>query len=152
MNDLFVPIFFILPVIMWTCPICGQQFKHTNQVHSCMDKELADFFKGKSAHTLSLFRHFVNTYQQIGKVSIHPAKSMIAIAATTRIAFITRLGKDFIDVVFPFKQQYADNLCFHKIAQVPGSQQFNHHFRMYATGDLNQEVQDFMQRAYEMGK
>ena len=137
---------------MWTCTICGQQFKHTNQVHSCLDKELADFFKGKSQHTLSLYQHFVESYLAIGNVTVHPTKSMIAFAAKTRIVFITRLGKDFIDIVFPFKEQYADNLCFHKIAQVPGSQQFNHHFRMYSTDDVNAEVKSYMKQAYQLGQ
>ncbi|MDP4263570.1 MAG: DUF5655 domain-containing protein [Bacteroidota bacterium] len=136
---------------MWTCPLCGQQFVNTNQVHSCGDKVLADFLAGKSAYTISLFWHFAGEYRQTGKVTIHPAKSMIAFAAKTRIAYITRLGKNFIDVVFPFNKPYSDNLCFHKIAQVPGSQQFNHHFRMYNLEDINEEVRHYMKLAYEMG-
>jgi len=36
-----------------------------------------------------------------------------------------------------------------KIAQVPGQQQFNHHFRMYAKEDVNDEVKDFMKLALE---
>jgi len=136
---------------MWTCPLCGQQFVNNNQSHSCGDKVLADFLKGKSEHTLSLFWHFADCYQQIGKVTIHPTKTMIAFAARTRIAFVTRLGKDFIDIVFPFTEAYNDNLCFHKIAQVPGSRQFNHHFRMYSIDDINEEVKQFMKLAHDLG-
>jgi len=137
---------------MWTCPQCGQQFVNTAQVHSCGDKELADFLNGKSDHTLSLFWHFTACYQKIGNVTIHPTKSMIAFAAKTRIAFVIQLGKNFIDVVFPFDKPYNDNLCFRKIAQVPGSQQYNHHFRMLSKEDLNKEVKQFMKLAYEQGK
>jgi Domain of unknown function (DUF5655) len=145
-------ILFILPVIMWTCSVCSQQFKNTNQVHSCLDKELSDFLNGKSEQTLSLFWHFVESYRKIADVTIHPTKSMIAFAATTRIAYVIRFGKNFVDIVFPFDQAYSDNLCFTKIAQVPGSQQFNHHFRMYNKEDINAEVKDFMKRAYESGR
>lgn len=134
---------------MWTCDLCNQQFANNNQQHSCGDKVLADFLTGKTGYTLSLFWHFTETYQQIGKVTIHPTKSMIAFAATTRIAYIIRLGKDFVDIVFPFKEPYNDNLCFHKIAQVPGSQQFNHHFRMCSKEDINEEVLYFMKLAYD---
>lgn len=74
---------------------------------------------------------------------------MIALAAKTRLAYITRLGKDFMDVTFPFEQPYNDNLCFTKIAQVPGSNQFNHHFRMMKVEDLNKEVKKFMKMAYK---
>jgi Domain of unknown function (DUF5655) len=136
---------------MWTCPLCNQEFVNNNQVHSCNDKTLADFLKGKSEHTVSLFWHFVQQYQKFGKVTIHPTKSMIAFAAGTRIAYVTRLGKDFVDVTFPFTKSYNNNLCFHKIAQVPGQQQFNHHFRMYRKEDLNEEVKGFMKLAYEEG-
>jgi hypothetical protein len=110
-------------------------------------KELSDHLKGKSEHTLALFRHFVAEYKKLGDISIHPTKSMIAIAAKTRVAYITRLGKDFMDVTFPFDQPYNDNLCFAKIAQVPGTQQYNHHFRMMQPGDINKEVKKYMKLA-----
>ena len=138
-------------MVMWTCPLCGQQFKNTNQVHSCGDKVLLDLLTNKSAHTLSLFWHFVESYQRLGNITVHPTKSMIAIASNTRIAYVTQLGKNFIDIVFPFDKPYPDNLCFRKIAQVPGQQQFNHHFRMMNTQDLNAEVKKFMKLAYTLG-
>lgn len=136
---------------MWICPLCGQQFVNTNQVHSCGDKVLADFLYNKSDYTVSLFWHFVDCYQQIGKVTIHPTKSMIAFAAKTRIAYVIQLGKNFVDVVFPFDKPYPDNLCFRKIAQVPGQQQFNHHFRMLHIEDVNREVKKYMKLAYTLG-
>lgn len=133
---------------MWICPLCNRRFLHASQVHSCNDKVLEDFLKGKSEITLSLFWYFVESYQNIAKVDIEPTKSMIAIAGEKRMVYITRLGKNFVDIVFPFKKPYHDNLCFHKIAQVPGSNQFNHHFRMCSTDDINEEVISFMQLAY----
>ena len=136
---------------MWTCPLCTQQFVNNNQLHSCNDKTLTDFLDGKPDHTISLFWHFVQQYQKIGKISIHPTKSMIAFAARTRIAYVTRLGKNFVDITFPFTKPYPDNLCFHKIAQVPGQQQFNHHFRMMRKEDLNKEMEGFMRLAFNEG-
>jgi hypothetical protein len=114
------------------------------------NKDLSDFLTGKSEHTLMLFNHFVNEFQKVGDVTLHPAKSMIGIANShKRIAWITQLGKSFIHVVFPFKEAYPDNLCFQKIAQVPGdANQFNHHFRMLNMQDVNDEVLSFMQTAY----
>ncbi len=136
---------------MWTCPLCEQQFVKTNQLHSCGDKVLSDFLNGKSDITLSLFWHFAEQFQLLGKVSIHPTKSMIAFASDTRIAYVIKLGKSFVDIVFPFTQPYNDNLCFHKIAQVPGTNQFNHHLRMMNADDINEEVMGFMKLAYEKG-
>lgn len=115
-----------------------------------MDNSLDHFLSGKSEHTRLLFEHFINTYKKVGKIEIHPAKTMIGIGnGHKRIAWVTQLGKNFIHVVFPFQQPYTDNLCFQKIAQVPGdSKQFNHHFRMLFPEDINKEVMDFMKLAY----
>ncbi len=120
---------------------------------SSVDKALNDFLHGKSEQTLELFHYFIEQYKQIGEVTVHPAKSMIGIAtARKRIAYITQLGKNFIHVVFPFERPYSDNLCFQKIAQVPGdAKQFNHHFRMLVKEDVNAEVKKFMKLAYKEG-
>jgi hypothetical protein len=115
------------------------------------EKELAVFLSGKSEQTLELLDHFVKEFKKVGKVTLHPAKTMIGVANDTkRIAWITQLGKNFVHVVFPFEKPYPDNLCFQKIAQVPGdAKQFNHHFRMYYKEDVNEEVLGFMKMAYE---
>src|SRR5688572_20301003 len=103
-------------------------------------KTLNEFLEGKSPHTVGLFEHFIKEFKKVGKITVHPAKTMIGIANEhKRIAYVTQLGKNFIDVTFPFRQAYPDNLCFQKIAQVPGQQQFNHHFRMLSTEDVNKE-------------
>lgn len=136
---------------MWICPLCNQQFVNTNQVHSCGDKQLSDFLNGKSGHTVDLFYHLVHEYKQIGAITVHPAKSMISFAARTRFAYVIQLGKNFVDVVFPFKQAYDDNLCFNKIKPVPGSDDFNHHLRLYFKHDINDEVRMYMKKAYENG-
>lgn len=112
---------------------------------------VADFLSGKSAASLALFHHFVAAYKSLGEADLYPTKTMIGIAhAGDRIAWITQLGKNFVHVVFPFKQPYPDNLCFQKIAQVPGdAHQFNHHFRIYYEEDVNEEVRGFMKLSYD---
>jgi hypothetical protein len=122
-----------------------------NKREDTMSKELERFTAGKSLLTLSLLDHFVNEFEKIGKIELIPAKTMIGVVGPTkRIAWITQLGKNFIHVVFPFKRPYTDNLCFQKIAQVPGdAHQFNHHFRMLQEDDVNDEVRNFMKIAFE---
>jgi hypothetical protein len=115
------------------------------------EKILTNFLKGKSEHTLMLFDKFIDRYQKVGSITLHPAKTMIGIAnSQKRITWITQLGKNFIHVVFPFKKSYKDNLCFQKIVQVPGEAiQFNHHLRILNPEDLNEEVARFMKLAYD---
>jgi hypothetical protein len=118
------------------------------------DQELADFLSDKSEHAITLFNYFTDEFKKLGSdVSLHAAKTMIGISnAHKRIAWVTQFGKGFINVVFPFKQMYTNNLCFIKIAQVPGdANQFNHHFRMNLPEDLNEEVLSYMRLAYHLG-
>jgi len=120
------------------------------QYNTDAPQELSAFLTGKTEQTLTLFDHFVNEFGKIAPVTLHPAKTMIGIAnAHKRIAWVTQLGKNFIHVVFPFDRAYEDNLCFQKIAQVPGQQQFNHHFRMLQKEDVNDEVKIFMSIAFQ---
>ena len=111
--------------------------------------DLHGFLNGKSEQALMLFHHFVNEFQKVGPITLHPAKTMIGVANShKRIAYITQLGKNFIHVVFPLRERYEDNFCFQKIAQVPGDMQFNHHFRMLYEDDVNDEIREFMRLAY----
>ncbi|MBD1391633.1 DUF5655 domain-containing protein [Mucilaginibacter glaciei] len=113
------------------------------------EKELSSFLNGKSEYALMLFYHFVEQFENIGEICVEPTKTMIGISNShKRIAWVTQLGKNFIHVVFPFKQEYPDNLCFQKVGQVPGQKQFNHHFRMYSPEDLNDEVIGFIKLTY----
>ena len=134
---------------MWTCPICNREFTAINQVHSCRERNLGDFLQGKSAHTVELFDHLINEYLQMAPIKVYPTKSMIALGLHTNFAYVTQLGKNFIDVVFPFKEIYADNLCFTKIKTVPGTNDHNHYFRMYFKEDINEEVRGYMRKALE---
>ena len=120
------------------------------KLSSRSEKSINDFLDGKSETTLELYHYFIKQFKKTGEITIHPAKTMIGIAnANKRIAWITQLGKNFIHVVFPFRKPYPDNLCFQKIAQVPGdNSQYNHHFRMLYKEDVNEEVIRFMRLAY----
>ena len=116
-------------------------------------KTIAEFLAGKSAHTSELFYYFVEQYQLLAPIAVRPAKTMIGIATPRkRIAYITQLGRNFIHVYFPFDKPYPDNLCFQKIAHLPGdNRQFNHHLRLFFKEDVNDEVRHFMLLAYQLG-
>ena len=111
---------------------------------------VTDLLQGKSELTKALFHHFIDEYMTVGMITLHPAKTMIGIDnGSRRVAYITQLGRNFIHIVFPFSKLYPDNLCFTRIAQVPGdAHQFNHHFRMLQKEDINDEVKSFMRLAF----
>ena len=113
------------------------------------EHQINAFLNGKSEHTLTLYHYFIDKFSTIGDITVEPTKTMIGISnSQKRIAWVTQLGRNFIHVVFPFKHEYADNLCFQKVGWVPGQSQCNHHLRMLSKEDLNEEVLTFMQMAY----
>ena len=98
-----------------------------------------------------LFEHFLSEFEKIGDISVGATKTMIGISnAHKRIVWVTQLGKNFIHVVFPLREPYYDNMCFQKVAQVPGSNQFNHHLRILQPEDINEEVLGYMRKANQL--
>ncbi len=136
---------------MFTCPKCNQKFLRQNQTHSCNDKTLDDFLRGKSAITVNLYHFFVNEYMQLGNFTLRATKSAIAFSGKVRFGYIHRLGKNFVDVVLQFPEAYEDNFCFHKIAGLPEGNVFNHYLRIYDEDDLNEEVKKYMKKALAIG-
>jgi len=113
------------------------------------EKHLSDFLNGKTEYTLSLFRFFIDRLNCFGFVNLSSTKTMIVFNSTVKFAYVTQLGKNFVHVVLPFNKAFDDNLCFSKIANVPGSNQFNHHLRIYSVEDLNNEVDHFLKLAFD---
>ena len=111
------------------------------------EKDLSDVLNGKTEYAIELFRFFVDECNKLSSVKLRLLKSMIGIESETKFAYVTQLGKNFIHVVIPFNKPYQDNLCFSKIAQVPGTNQYNHHLRIYYKDDVNDEVKGFLKMA-----
>lgn len=137
---------------MWICSLCNRSFKNNNQQHYCIDKTVGDFLIGKTETSLQLFEHLILKIEEIGPIQLHATKSMLIISADVGFAYITAMGKNFVDVVLPFKELFEDNFCFRKVALVPGSNDYNHHLRMMLAEDINEEVFNYLKRAYANGK
>lgn len=121
-----------------------KSFYHNNTIRG--------FLSGKSETSVFLFEHLMNSFEKIGPIHLHATKSMIVISADSGFAYVVAMGKNFIDVVLPFKELFEDNLCFKKIALVPGTNDYNHHLRIMLPEDLNEEVLDYLKKAYANGK
>ena len=134
---------------MWVCPNCNQKFVRNNQTHSCNDKTLQHFLRGKSEHVVNLFWHFIDEYKRLGEFDIHPTKTMIGLSNGKRFAFVMRLGRNFVDVMLPFNKEYSDNECFYRIGALPDSEQFNHYCRLMNPEDVNAELKKYMKRAID---
>lgn len=113
---------------------------------------ISDFMLGKNEYSVQLCQYFIKVYIEMGEINPHATKTMIAFKADKNFAYIIRLGKNYLDIVLPFKKVYSDNLCFSKIVKVPGSLDYNHHLRLYSIDDINEEVKHYMKLAYANGK
>ncbi|MBY0542438.1 MAG: hypothetical protein K2P75_03480 [Sphingobacteriaceae bacterium] len=138
--------------LMWTCTFCNRSFEKVNQTHSCKDQSVDDFLLGKPDYAINLFDLLISKFEEIGPIKIHATKSMVVISADKGFAYVINLGKNFLDIVLPFNERFEDNLCFRKIALVPGTNDYNHHLRIMYQEDFNEEVFDYMQKAYDKGK
>ncbi len=136
---------------MWICPECKQQFLNRNHPHSCNERSIEDFLKGKSEITIELYNHFIQELSNIGTFKLHPAKARIAFASMIRFGYIKTLGKNFVDVALTFNKPYHDNLCFYRIGEVPGGRYYQHYLRIYQKKDVNQKVKKFMRMALDFG-
>ena len=116
------------------------------------DKTLADFLTGKSQYAVELFFQLANEVLQLGTVVITVKKTMIAFEANKSFLWVVYFGKDFLDVVLPFTEKHENNLCFNRIKQVPGTNQFNHYLRIYLASDINDEVRDYFLGAFNNTK
>ncbi len=104
----------------------------------------------KTDHANTLYKHFLNLWESIGEVEVRAHGSMITIhREETRIAYVTAFGRNFMDIVFPFRRRYDDNLCFRRIQEVPGRKVIYHHLRMQSPDDITAEVKSFMRQAYD---
>lgn len=124
----------------------------TNQKPFHSDLSIDGFLLNKSKTSIFLFEKLMNSFERIGPIHLHATRSMIVISADKGFAYIIAMGKNYIDVVLPFKELFEDNLCFRKIALVPGTNDYNHHLRIMLPEDLNEEVFDYLKKAYANGK
>jgi len=75
----------------------GARFVQKNLWHSCGIFSVDDLLKGESQKSIGLFRNLVTSFKEIGPVTLHPAKTRVALMVQVRFASINRLGKDFIN-------------------------------------------------------
>jgi hypothetical protein len=137
---------------MWTCSLCNHSFSNNNQQHYCTNKTVGEYLAGKTVVSLGIFVHLISKFEEIGPIQLQATKSMIVISADIKFAYIIAVGKNFVDLVLPFKKHFEDNLCFRKVALVPGSNDYNHHLRIMHPEDINEEVFDYLKLAYANGK
>ncbi len=135
---------------LWVCPKCGQKFLRKQQTHSCNDRTVESFLRGKSDAMVELYGHIEKVFKELGEVAVHPAKSQIGFATKRRFAFIPGIAKAHIDLALVMNEAFEDNLCFYRIGHIPGTEKYVHYARLLHPNDLNEELRMYMLKAIEL--
>lgn len=135
----------------WACDIFTLSFDTTG-VMALYGQESQQFSTEKHATAVTIFTAFISKYQEIGCPSVYARKSMVILKNKKIFARVIYFGKNFIHVVFQFRECFDDNYCIRKIAKVSGTEDYNHHLRLMLPDDINKEVIHYMKKAYRLGE
>lgn len=128
----------------------GARFVQKTPWHSCGIFSVDDLLKGESQKSIGLFRNLVTSFKEIGPVTLHPAKTRVALMVQVRFASINRLGKDFINGHLWLRKKPGSKK-FYRI-DVLSRNDFICHFKMEEEGFIDMEFRKYMKQAYENGK
>lgn len=135
---------------MWTCPRCGAHFTNKNAWHACGDYSVEKYLEEKLAEMKRLFWFVVNEFRKFGPLSLHPAKTRVALMIQVRFAAINRIAKDAIHGHLWLKRK-PDSKKFYRV-DVLSRNDFICHFKITEEGFIDLEFRKYMKQAYENGK
>jgi hypothetical protein len=134
---------------LWKCPRCGAKLVTKNGGHSCVRQTVAGFFAGKPKEGARLAKAFIAEAKKLGRVTLHPVKTRIALMVEVRFAAIYRIGRDSIRGHLWLKERLPTDR-FEKIE--PLGKELLYHFEVSARRPIDDELRAFLARSYEIGK
>lgn len=135
---------------LWTCPQCGAKFFQKNLWHSCGKYTVEGFLKGRSERAIQLYNYFLEEYEKIGPILVHPVKSRIAFMVKIRFSGVYKMGQDYIEGGFLLTEKHPGKKIF-EIEFIPKIY-YVHRFRIYNETDIDDEFKKYMKMAYAVGE
>jgi len=117
--------------------------------HSCGSYTVEAFLEGKTERGKELFWFLVNEFSKIGRVTLHPVKTRVALMVDVRFAAVNKIGSDFIEGHLWLKER-RDGKKFFKIERLKNDH--IHHFRIRNESEIDEEFRRYMQMAFEIGQ
>jgi hypothetical protein len=134
---------------MWRCPLCQRQFANRNQSHFCGRYKLEAHFEGKPPAIRQLYNLLLAEMRRCGPVTVLPEKMRIAFQVRMSFAAIQVQSSKIIGHLV--LAQRHERPCFHRIDSI-SRQNHVHHFRLQKPDDLNDELCQFIVKAYAVGQ
>jgi hypothetical protein len=133
---------------LWTCPRCRRQFKNRNQAHSCGQFTVEQLLDGRSSEVVELYDRFRELVLCCGEVAIAPTKTRVLFKVRTVFATVA-VTRNWLDVALVLDRRLKSRRIRKAQEEYPG---IVHFLRVERTEDLNNDLADWLQEAYEFRK
>jgi hypothetical protein len=134
---------------LWTCPRCGKRFVTRNMSHSCGPHTVEAFMEGKGPIAGSYWERLQEMVGTCGPYSIVANKTGLAFMVRVRFAGISAVSERGMSLAFWLKER-AESPRFRKVDYY-GHRDWVHFLRVTSLDELDDEVQAWLCRAYEVG-
>ena len=153
----FSPIMsWLLPVEMdgdtsdlWTCPVCGKRFVTRNMSHSCGPHTVDQFMEGKGPQAWAFWHRLQEVVAACGPCSIVANKTRLEFMVRVRFAGMDAVSERGMSFSFWLKER-IDSPRMRKVV-LYGRNNWVHHLRVASLDELDEEVQGWLCRSYQVG-
>ena len=134
---------------LWQCPACGAKLVTRNLSHSCVRRSVDEFFADKPAGGVRFAKAFIAAVRAVGRVTLHPVKTRIAVMVDVRFAAINRISATSIRGHLWLREKHASDR-FVRIEKL-GAIDYLYHFEVSADAPIDRELRRFIRLAYRNG-
>lgn len=134
---------------LWTCPACGKRFVNRNMSHSCGPHTVDQFMEGKGPQAWAYWNRLQEVVAACGPYSIVANKTRLEFMVRVRFAGMDAVSERGMSFSFWLKER-IDSPRFRKVV-LYGRTDWVHHLRINSLDDLDDEVQGWMCRSYQVG-
>ncbi len=134
---------------LWVCPSCRRRFVTVNMWHSCGNHTVEDFLEAKSDLARAYWERLCELVGNCGPYSIVASKTRLAFMVRVRFAGMSALSDRGMSFAFWLKRR-IDSPRFRKVEHY-GGDDWGYHLRVASLDDLDDEVQQWLCMAYEVG-
>jgi hypothetical protein len=134
---------------LWTCPACGKRLVTRNMSHSCGAHTVDQFMEGKGRQAWAFWERLQEMVGRCGPYTIVANKTRLEFMVRVRFAGMDAVSERGMSMSFWLKEQ-IESPRFRKVAHY-GGRDWVYHLRLLALEDLDDEIQGWLCRSYDVG-
>jgi hypothetical protein len=134
---------------LWTCPSCGKRFVTRNMSHSCGRHTVDQFMEGKGPQAWAYWERLQQMVGNCGPYTIVANKTRLEFMVRARFAGMGAVSERGMSFSFWLKEQ-IESPRFRKVEHY-GGRDWGYHLRVASLDELDDEVQGWLCRSYEVG-